>query len=415
MDTRVLISGASIAGPSLAYWLARRGAHVTVVERAPALRGGGHGVDFRGAQMELLRRMDLLDAVRARETGMGEQRIVDADGRVLVRMPSAFFSGEVEIGRGDLAQLLYDRTSDDVEYVFGDHVTALHQDADGVDVTFAGGGARRFDLVVGADGLHSGVRAAAFGPEEGFRTFLGHYHAGFTMPNELGLDHVGLMYNEPGRGVMVSSGRDPAVAGVGFVFSSEELVYDRHDRAALVDILRRRYAGAGWEVPRLLRALDQTSDLYFDSLAQIHVDRWSRGRVALVGDAAWAAGPGGSGTGLAMMGAYVLAADLDAAGPGGHALAFARYEAAVRKAATVGYRQGKGSGGFLAPPTQKAIRRRDRAYRMLSSRLLLPVFNRITAGAANALTLDAYPAELARSSSASSRAARRAPSVSTGR
>jgi 2-polyprenyl-6-methoxyphenol hydroxylase-like FAD-dependent oxidoreductase len=395
MDMRVLISGASIAGPTLAYWLTQRGAQVTVVERAPALRGGGHGVDFRGAQMELLRRMDLLDAVRARETGMGEQRVVDAGGRVRVRMPSAFFSGEVEIGRGDLAQLLYDRTSDDVEYVFGDHVAAIDQDTNGVDVTFARGGARRFDLVVGADGLHSGVRAAAFGPEERFRTFLGYYQAGFTMPNELGLDHVGLMYNEPGRGVMVSSGRDPAVAGAGFVFSSEELSYDRHDRAALVEIVRRRYAGAGWEVPRLLRALDQAPDLYFDALAQIHLDRWSQGRVALLGDAAWAAGPGGSGTGLAMMGAYVLAAELDAAGDRGHAAAFARYEAAVRKAAAVGHRQAKGAGGFLAPPTEKAIRRRDRGYRLLSNRILLPLFNRITAGAANSLTLDAYPHESA--------------------
>ena len=276
MDTRVLISGASIAGPTLAYWLAGRGAEVTVVERAPALRGGGHGVDFRGAQMDLLRRMDLLDAVRARETGMGEQRIVDADGGVRVRMPSAFFSGEVEIERGDLAQLLYDRTAGHVEYVFGDHVTAIDQDPDGVDVTFARGRARRFDLVVGADGLHSGVRAAAFGPEERFRTFLGHYQAGFTTPNDLGLDHVGLMYNEPGRGVMVSSGRDTAVAGVGFVFSSEELTYDRHDTGALVELIRRRYAGAGWETPRLLRALGEATDLYFDALAQIHLERWSR-------------------------------------------------------------------------------------------------------------------------------------------
>jgi 2-polyprenyl-6-methoxyphenol hydroxylase-like FAD-dependent oxidoreductase len=390
MDTQVLISGASIAGPTLAYWLARRGAAVTVVERAPALRGGGHGVDFRGAQMELLRRMDLLDAVRARETGMGEQRIVDADGRVRVRMPSAFFSGEVEIGRGDLAELLYERTAGRVEYVFGDHVTALDQDPDGVEVTFAGGPARRFDLVVGADGLHSGVRAAAFGPEERFRTFLGHYQAGFTMPNELGLDHTGLMYNEPGRGVMVSSGRDMAVAGVGFVFSSDELTYDRHDGAALADLVRPRYAGAGWETPRLLRALGETTDLYFDALAQIHLDRWSQGRVVLLGDAAWCAGPGGSGTGLAMMGAYVLAAELDAAGDGGHTVAFERYEAVTRKAAAVGQRQAKGAGAFLAPATEKAIRQRDRGYRMLSSRILLPLFNRITAGAANRLTLDAY-------------------------
>jgi 2-polyprenyl-6-methoxyphenol hydroxylase-like FAD-dependent oxidoreductase len=388
----VLISGASVAGPTLAYWLLRRGYDVTVVEQAPGLRAGGHGVDFRGAQMELLRRMDLVDAVRAAETAMGEQVVVDGSGRVLVTLPAAFMSGEVEIQRGDLARILYERTRDDAEYVFGDSITELVQDAGGVDVTFERGGTRRFDLVVGADGTHSGVRSLVWGPEERFSTFLGFYQAGFSVPNHWDLDHSGLLYNEPGRGVMVSSGRDAATAGVGLVFAAPPLEYDRRDRDQIVGIVTDRFAGAGWEVPRLLVGLASATDLWFDPFTQIHLDGWSQGRIGLLGDAAWAAGPGGSGTGLAMAGAYILAAELAAAG-GDHATAFARYEAALRKGATSGQKQARNAGPFLAPPTAAKIRRRNRAYRMLSSRPLLPLFVRLTEGAANAVRVDRYPAD----------------------
>jgi 2-polyprenyl-6-methoxyphenol hydroxylase-like FAD-dependent oxidoreductase len=387
----VLISGASVAGPTLAYWLLRHGVDVTVVERAPELRTGGQGVDFRGAQMELLRRMDLVDAVRAAQTGMGEQVVVDADGKPLVRLPAAFMSGEVEIQRGDLARILYERTCDGAEYVFGDSIIRLHQDADGVDVTFEHGGTRRFDLVVGADGAHSEVRAIAWGPEERFSTFLGYYQAVFTMPNRFGLDGSGLLYNEPGLGVMVSSGRDDSTAGVGLVFAAPRLEYDRGDREQIIRIVTEWFARAEWQVPRLLAGLATATDLWFDQFAQIHLDRWSQGRIALVGDAAWAAGPGGGGTGLAMTGAYVLAGELAATGD--HATAFARYEAVLRKGATTGQKQARNAGPFLAPPTAAKIRQRNRAYRALSRRPLLPVFGWLTGRAANAVRLNAYPVD----------------------
>jgi 2-polyprenyl-6-methoxyphenol hydroxylase-like FAD-dependent oxidoreductase len=384
----VLISGASVAGPTLAYWLLRRGFDVTVVEQAPHLRTGGHGVDFRGEQMELLRRMDLVDAVRAAQTGMGEQVVVDGAGRPLVTLPAAFMSGEVEIQRGDLARILHERTRDDAEYVFGDSITELAQDPGGVDVTFEHGGSRHFDLVVGADGTHSGVRSLAWGAEERFSTFLGYYLAGFSAPNHLGLDHTGLIYNEPGLGVMVSSDRDGSTAGVGLVFAAPPLEYDRRDREQIIGLVTDRFAGAGWEVPRLLMELASATDLWFDRLAQIHLDRWSQGRIALLGDAAWAAGPGGGGTGMAMAGAYVLAAEL---ANGDHATAFARYEVALRKGATRGQTQARNAGPFLAPPTARKIRSRNRAYRLLSSRLMLPLFVRLTEGAANAIRLPAEP------------------------
>jgi 2-polyprenyl-6-methoxyphenol hydroxylase-like FAD-dependent oxidoreductase len=385
---QVLISGASVAGPTLALWLTRRGHTVTVVEQAPALRRGGHGVDFRGAQMELLDRMGITDEVRARQTGMGTQTFVDADGRTLAELPALFFSGEVEIERGDLADILFARTRDHVEYVFGDTITALHDDGAGVDVTFRHAAGRRFDLVVGADGMHSAVRALTFGPEPDFATFRGYHAAGFTAPNVLDLDHAGLLYNEPGRAVMVSSGRDRSRLGVGLVFASDRLTHDRHDQDQLRRIVADRYAGAGWRTPELLEHLAGATDLYFDPLEQIHLPRWSRGRIALVGDAAWCAGPGGSGTGLAMMGAYVLAAELARSD---HATAFARYQEVLAGAAARGQYQAKGAGKFLAPPTRGAIRRRNLTYRLLSSRLMARPFEKMVGGAANAITLDAYP------------------------
>ena len=386
----VLISGASIAGPTLAYWLVRRGFQVTVVERAPALREGGHGVDFRGAQMELLERMNLADEVRRHQTGLGDQYVVDEHGRRLVTLPGWFASGEVEIERGDLSRILYDSTRHDVEYVFGDWITALHDTSDGVDVTFAHAAPRRYDLVVGADGMYSGVRALAFGPISRFARFLGYYQAGYTMPNVLGLDRSGLIYNEPGRAVLVSSGRDRNRASVGLVFASPLLRYDRHDTDALKDLIRQRYSGARWKTPQLLDGMRTATDVFFSPLQQIRMPRWSTGRVVLLGDAAWAAGPGGSGTGLAMMGAYVLAGELGTCG-GDYSAAFARYESALRKAATTGQRQAKGAGPFLAPPTAAKIRRRNWTYRALTSRPLSGLFARLAAGAANAVTLPDYP------------------------
>jgi 2-polyprenyl-6-methoxyphenol hydroxylase-like FAD-dependent oxidoreductase len=235
------------------------------------------------------------------------------------------------------------------------------------------------------------VRGLAWGPEERFSTFLGYYQAGFTVPDDFGLDRSGLLYNEPGLGVMVSSDRDGATAGVGLVFAAPPIEYNRSDREQILGILTDRFARAGWQVPRLLSGLASATDLWFDRFAQIHLDRWSQGRIALVGDASWAAGPGGGGTGLAMTGAYVLAAALAATSD--HVTAFARYEAALRKGATSGQKQARNAGPFLAPPTTAKIRSRNRTYRLLSSRLLLPLFVRLSEGTANAVRLDAYPVD----------------------
>ena len=391
MTRSVLISGGGIAGPSLAYWLGTSGYTVTVVERAPGLRtSGASAVDFRGDQLALLARMGVLGEIQACQTGMGDQAVIDAAGRRLSTFPSALFSGDVEIERGDLARILHGRSKDVAQYVFGDHITALAQAPDGVDVTFARGPARRFDLVVGADGMHSAVRRLAFAEADTCRHDLGLTVAGFTVPNTFGLDHSGLIYNEPGRLAMVASGRDPGRAAVGLMFAAAPPDYDWHDTDGCKRLVAEHFAGAGWQVPALLAALRDAEELYFDTISQIRMDRWSAGRIVLLGDAAWCPGPGGNGTGHAMLGAYTLAGELAVAG-GDHLTACRRYEQLMRPPVTKSQKQAAGAARFLTPATERKIRNRNRTFRVLSAPALRGVFGWLAKRTTNTGALRDYP------------------------
>ncbi|MFI8521369.1 FAD-dependent monooxygenase [Streptomyces sp. NPDC085481] len=333
----VLISGASIAGPALALWLHRYGFAPTVVERAPELRTGGYKVDLRGGAIEICRRMGILDEVRAHSTDMDGGSYVDSRGRTVGELPAEIFGGreeqDDEIMRGDLARILYERTRDDVEYLFGDSIAALDDDGDGVDVTFESGNRRRFDLVVGADGLHSNTRRLVFGDERRFKRHLGAYISIFTAPNRLGLTRWETYHARPDKLISVYStaGEGAHTAKNCFVFAAPaELTYDHRDTDAQKRLLADAFAGDDWEIPRLIADSAHADDFYFDSVATIEMDRWSRGRVVLLGDAAHCTSPAsGQGTGLALTGAYVLAGELAAAG-GDHAAAFAAYEEVMR-------------------------------------------------------------------------------------
>ncbi|MFF5107161.1 FAD-dependent monooxygenase [Streptomyces sp. NPDC000134] len=333
----VLVAGASIAGPALAHWLRRRGAEVTVVERAPEQRPGGQAVDARGVAKEVIRRMGLDTAVRAACTDTAGAHTVDADGQVLETFRADDdggdgFIADIEILRADLSRVLHDDTRDGVEYVFGDRIAQLAQDADGVDVVFAGGKQRRFDVVVGADGLHSELRAMVFGPHERFLRHLGHVLAFYSLPNEFGLDRWLLEYQdqETGRSALLRPIQDATRAMAMFSFASADPDVDHRDVAAQKKLLRERMTGLGWLVPDMLAHLDDTPDFYFDQVAQVVMDRWSSGRVGLLGDAAFSSSPmSGQGTGLALVGAYLLAGELAAAEWDPHA-GFTRYEARMR-------------------------------------------------------------------------------------
>jgi 2-polyprenyl-6-methoxyphenol hydroxylase-like FAD-dependent oxidoreductase len=354
-NTTVLVSGASIAGPALALWLARYGATVTVVEKAPSLRTGGQAVDFKGeTHRTVLSRMGILDEVLRRQTGGHDQTVIDANGKALTVIPGEFTGGDVEIRRGDLADLLYQRTKDACEYVFGDSITSLTETAGGVHVTFEKQAPRTFDLVVGADGIHSNVRRLAFGPEENYVHFLGHYYALAS----LGVDGAGVMYNEPGR--MVALGGPKAESF--FVFASPRLSYDRYDTDQQKKLLMDAYQGGGWRIPELLAKVPGSPSFYLDEISRVAMDEYARGRVVLLGDSAYGNTLGGFGSGLAIVGAYVLAGELRNAGD--HTVAFRRYTEIFRPYAKVS-KQGN-AGRFLAPATQLGMRMRNWTFKRAS-------------------------------------------------
>ncbi|WP_059410540.1 FAD-dependent monooxygenase [Cupriavidus basilensis] len=317
-DTRILVSGASVAGLSTAYWLARYGFKVTVVERAPQLRPGGQALDVRGPALDVAEGMGILATLRDRATKLTGMSIVDAEGKEIYRSTERTMTGgrfdspDIEILRDDLCKVLFEAVGDRVEYIFGDRVTAIAQDDAGVDVKFEKASPRRFDLVIGADGLHSGVRKLVFGPEEQFLRFVGFYIAVFAMPNFLGLDHWQVFHQDGNLigGVLAMDKSAKARTYLGFDVK-EPLDYDYRDVAAQKRLMVERFADAGWEFPQLLEYMQDAPDFYFDATNQVRMDGWSQGRVVLVGDAAYSVSPAtGQGTTVAMVGAYVLAGEL---------------------------------------------------------------------------------------------------------
>ncbi len=329
MNMTILISGASVAGPVLAYWLTEYGFEVTVVERAPTLRKtGGHAVDLFRPAMQIVTKMDLLEQIRGKATGT-ETLVIHRPGRKPVtadlrKIYTAVSDDHLEIMRDDLSEIFYDATRDNVEYLFADSITSISDDG---EVTFEHGRPRRFDVIVGADGLHSNVRALTFGPEGGFSTWIGAYLSVVSMPNYLNLDGVMETFAEVGRIAGVYSAAHLDDARAVFLFRTREpLQYHHRDAPRQKQLLREHFADAGWEVPRLLAALDDTPTFYFDSITQLRLDTWSRGRVTLVGDAGYCPGPAvGGSTSLAVVGAYILAGELATHAPD-HTAAFAAYE-----------------------------------------------------------------------------------------
>lgn len=332
----VLISGGGIAGPVLAHWLHHHGFAPTVVERAPGPRPGGQAVDVRGVALEVMARMGLLEEASRVRTRMRGMSMLDPEGHEVGRSTEATFSSgrldgeDIEVLREDLVRLVSEHTRTGVEYLFGDSITALADDATGVRVDFAHGPSRTFDLVVGADGLHSTVRRMAFGPEERFAHHLGSYLSVFTSDNFLALDNWQMWLRDDDTGFGIMPVRDNTELRVAFGFESAPLAPGLRSGDALRQIVVEKLESLRWEGARLAEAARKAPDFYCDAMAQIRMDQWSRGRVALLGDAAWCPSPlSGQGTSLALVGAYTLADCLARAG-GDHRIAYAHYEQRLR-------------------------------------------------------------------------------------
>jgi len=332
---RVLISGASIAGPVLAYWLTRRGFDVTVIERAPALRKtGGHAIDLFRPAMEITEHMGVLPRVMAHATGTerliahrsGHPGSIDLDyHKVLV----AISDRHVEIMRDDLSEIYYDAGRAEVEYLFGDEITAI---ADDGAVTFANHAPRTFDIIVGADGLHSGVRRLIFGADAGHTEYLGSGLAVVSVPKSFAREGESTMFFDIGRTAGIYTARHLDDARAVFLFRSEPQPDVHHrDTQRQQQLLRAAFSGMDPMVDGWLAELAHPTSFYFDSITQLQLTSWSKGRVTLVGDAGYCPGPAvGGSTSLAVLGAYVLAGELARAG-GDHTVAFRAYEDIMRE------------------------------------------------------------------------------------
>ncbi|MBB2940372.1 2-polyprenyl-6-methoxyphenol hydroxylase-like FAD-dependent oxidoreductase [Actinoplanes lutulentus] len=351
-----LISGAGVAGPTLAFWLARAGWRVTLVERAAAERSSGNPVDVRGPAFTVAAKMGLTSRLRDRATHATAMRVIDGNGRRIARIPMPAAKGqEVEIGRSDLASVLLDATRDDVELLLDDTITTLTQDPAGVDVTFAHAQPRRLDVVIGADGLHSTTRRLAFGPEFAFVEKLGLHVATMRLGGPAEDPDEVLLYNTPGRLVSIHPARGEAIAA--FIFrtptsadSSKQLVIDA-------------YAGAGWRVPELLERLKESDDVWSDAVSRVRLPSWSNGRITLLGDAASCVSLFGDGSTLAMAGAHTLAEALTELPP---QAAFQRYESRHRTLVTPKQRTLRRTSALLVPATRTGLAARNTVARCLT-------------------------------------------------
>jgi 2-polyprenyl-6-methoxyphenol hydroxylase-like FAD-dependent oxidoreductase len=380
-SVKVLISGAGIAGPTLAYWLLRHGLEPTLLEKAERLRTAGYVIDFWGAGFDVAERMGLLSAVRRQGYRVREVRMVGRDGRRVGGFCSEVFSRLtsdrfVSLPRGDLAALIYGALEGRVETLFGETVTSLQEDGSGVRVSFLRAPARTVDVVVGADGLHSEVRRLVFGPQTQFERYLGYQVAAFEVSGYPHRDpDIYMMYTQVGGQVARFTMRENRTLFL-FVFAEPDPRAGGDTEEGQKALLRQRFGSGGWECAEILGAMDRADNFYFDRVSQIRMPRWSQGRVGLLGDAAFCVSLlAGQGSALAMVAAYVLAGELNAA-RGDPRQAFARYQ--DRLGALIARKQEAAArfGGFFAPTSRLGLFLRNR----LSGLLNVPLLARLTVG-----------------------------------
>jgi 2-polyprenyl-6-methoxyphenol hydroxylase-like FAD-dependent oxidoreductase len=377
---RIAINGAGIAGPTLAYWLQKSGHEVLLIEESSQLRSGGYVIDFWGVGYDIAEKMGLLSRIRELGYQVRKVRFVDRHSRtaggfsttVIGRMTNDRFTS---LQRSDLAAMLYRALDGKVETIFGDSIASIEDDGNRVRVSFDHSVPRDVDLVIGADGLHSRVRQLAFGPQADTEVSLGYHVAAFEVEGYKPRDElVYVIYGVPGRQISRFSMRDDKTLFL-FVFRDECLTTkDASSEQERKSVLANVFADVGWECPRILAAMDNVNDVYFDRVSQIRMDRWTKGRTALIGDAAACVSLlAGEGTGLAMAEAYVLAGELSDCG-NDHIAAFARYQEHMMPFLKRKQESAANFASTFAPKSAFGITFRNVATRLLRIPLFANVF-----------------------------------------
>lgn len=390
---KILVTGASIAGPALAYWLSRQGMDVTVVERAPAFRDGGQTIDVRGAGREVVQRMGLEDLIRANTTHEQGIAFVDRDNQTRAFIGVDAFDGdgpiaELEILRGELAKLLIQHSEDRVTYRFGDSIEAIKDDGEQVHVRFEQGGEQVYDLVIVAEGIGSTTRNQVFGDEVKRRP-LDLYTAYFTVPRQPSNGQVMRWHNLPGGRCVCLRPDNLGTTRAFLSFQQAPSGYEKLAQDEQKSLLKKLFADAGWETPRVLAALDDTTDLYLEAVGQVKMPRWSKGRIALLGDAAYCASPiSGMGTSLGLCGAYVLAGELRRHAD--HRQAFAAYEALMRPFVAQAQSVPKFAPRLASPHSRLGIALGHAVLRMATAPGLKTLFGKILSPKADAIVLPDY-------------------------
>lgn len=370
-NKNILISGAGIAGTTLAFWLKKFGFNPTIIEIAPKLREGGYAIDFMGAGYDVAEKMGIIPLLEKADINVSKVGFVDTNNNEkgsmnYAKIKKLMNNRAFTLLRSDLTKVIYENLNNEVEIIFGDTIEKVEQTKENIIVTFRSGKSRSFDLLVGADGLHSVVRNLTFGSEEQFEKYYGYYTSSFTLENYSPKNRAFLMCNVPGKQAAVYAYSDKKTATF-FVFASpDKLKYDHHDVNKQKQILKDEFMNMGWRCPEILSRIDSSPDFYFDSISQIKMDNWSKGRVTLVGDACDCPSLlSGKGSTLAMTGAYILAGELKQAN-GNYEIAFKNYEDLFKPFISKKQKSAQGFAKSFIPKSNFGIWVRNQALKLMS-------------------------------------------------
>lgn len=379
MDNKnILISGAGIAGGALAFWLKKFGFNPTIVEVSPTLREGGYAIDFMGAGFDVAEKMGILPALEKVDLNISNIAFVDKDNNEngsmnYQKIKKVLNNRAFSLLRSDLAKVIYNSLDRETEIIFGDTIVKIEQDEEKVIVILKSGLTRSFDLLVGADGLHSNVRSLIFGNQSQFEKYYGYYTSSFTIDNFFDEGRAFSMFNVPHKQVAVYTTNEQKSAAFFIFTSSEKLQYEYHDIGKQKQILKNEFMNVGWKCSELLSKIDTTTDFYFDSISQIKMEHWSKGRISLVGDACYCPSLlSGKGSTLAMVGAYILAGELKLAN-GNYKSAFDEYEIIFKPFIDKKQKSAQSFAQSFVPKSNFGIWFRNQAFKLMS----FPLFTNI--------------------------------------